>query len=374
MSRGKPEQTEFGSDSFLDITANIVGILIILIVIAGLRVSQAPVFITEKESDSQALDIVKAEPLQILEEEPETVEDVPLVQEIPEEEPEEEKPILPDPELQNEILRKKAEIANLQKEIENQNRELQTVSQNSRQLKLHLANASSTRKLAIESASQSRREFRQKKQELDKTNMLVNQLTEKLSEFEKTQAPTKKIKHHFSPVSKEVKGEEIHYRLANNRISHIPLDKLLEDLKKEIYRQRDWLIKFNQHQGQVGPIRGFSMSYTVGRERPSVLDELRTGRGMIRIGVKEWTLQIDPDVVVTEDVETALKPGSRFLNSLATAGADTTLTFWVYPDSYSIYRQIQSYAHDQHFQVAARPLPFGIPIAGSPSGSRSSGQ
>ena len=33
----------FGSDSFLDIIANIVGILIILIVVAGMRVSNAPV-------------------------------------------------------------------------------------------------------------------------------------------------------------------------------------------------------------------------------------------------------------------------------------------------------------------------------------------
>ena len=44
MSRRRPKgELQFGSDSFLDVVANIVGILIILIVIAGLRVSQTPV-------------------------------------------------------------------------------------------------------------------------------------------------------------------------------------------------------------------------------------------------------------------------------------------------------------------------------------------
>ena len=43
MSRRRPPaELQFGSDSFLDVVANIVGILIILIVIAGLRVSQIP--------------------------------------------------------------------------------------------------------------------------------------------------------------------------------------------------------------------------------------------------------------------------------------------------------------------------------------------
>ena len=44
MSRRRPKgELQFGSDSFLDVVANIVGILIILIVIAGLRVGQMPV-------------------------------------------------------------------------------------------------------------------------------------------------------------------------------------------------------------------------------------------------------------------------------------------------------------------------------------------
>ncbi|MFQ5732786.1 MAG: hypothetical protein ACE5KM_12640, partial [Planctomycetaceae bacterium] len=47
MSRRRSGELEFGSDSFLDIIANIVGILIILIVVAGLRVARAPVSVRD---------------------------------------------------------------------------------------------------------------------------------------------------------------------------------------------------------------------------------------------------------------------------------------------------------------------------------------
>ncbi len=43
MAREKGDDIEFGSDSFLDVVANIVGILIILIVVAGIKAGAAPV-------------------------------------------------------------------------------------------------------------------------------------------------------------------------------------------------------------------------------------------------------------------------------------------------------------------------------------------
>ncbi len=43
MAREKHDDIEFGSDSFLDVVANIVGILIILIVVAGIKAGATPV-------------------------------------------------------------------------------------------------------------------------------------------------------------------------------------------------------------------------------------------------------------------------------------------------------------------------------------------
>ncbi len=94
---------------------------------------------------------------------------------------------------------------------------------------------------------------------------------------------------------------------------------------------------------------------------------------MMRIGVTNWTIVPDHDLKA-EPAETALSLGSKFIRTLQTAEPGTTLTFWVYPDSFKLYRRLQQFAHNEGFTVAARPLPFGIPIAGSPNGTRSAGQ
>ena len=70
----------------------------------------------------------------------------------------------------------------------------------------------------------------------------------------------------------------------------------------------------------------------------------------------------------------ALTPGSLFYTALRSAPTDTTLTFWVYPDSFGSFRELQTFAHQHGFKVAARPLPDGMLIMGSPSGSKSLGQ
>ena len=52
----------------------------------------------------------------------------------------------------------------------------------------------------------------------------------------------------------------------------------------------------------------------------------------------------------------------------------TAVTFWIYPDSFAMYRKLRDYLHDRDFVVAGRPLDEGNPIAGSRSGSVSRGQ
>ena len=94
---------------------------------------------------------------------------------------------------------------------------------------------------------------------------------------------------------------------------------------------------------------------------------------MYRISVAHWQIDLDRDAV-HEPVAQALKPGSRFYQALLEAKSESALTFWVYPDSFEAFMQLKAFCHEQNFLVAGRPLPVGVPIAGSPNGSRSSGQ
>ncbi|MFG0333406.1 MAG: hypothetical protein ACF8TS_08605 [Maioricimonas sp. JB049] len=189
-----------------------------------------------------------------------------------------------------------------------------------------------------------------------------------------TEEPTTKtLRHRVTPVGRDVDGAEIHFRLEGNRVAYVPLNDLAERLQRYIMRQRDFLLRQERYEGSIGPVDGFEMRYVIARQPMSVLDELKYGQRVIRMGVRQWI--IEPlDTLPTESLDEALRPGSRFYQALQGALPDATLTFWVYPDSFELHRQLQEFAHANGFSVAARPLPAGVPITGSPSGSKSQAQ
>jgi hypothetical protein len=71
----------------------------------------------------------------------------------------------------------------------------------------------------------------------------------------------------------------------------------------------------------------------------------------------------------------ALSAQGRFRKVIAGLSPETTaVTFWVYPDSFALYRSLRDHLHDRGFVVAGRPLPGGMPITSSRHGSASRGQ
>ena len=114
------------------------------------------------------------------------------------------------------------------------------------------------------------------------------------------------------------------------------------------------------------------MKYEIARKTNSGGSDLRFG-AMFRVIVSEWEVEPTADLE-QETVAQATKPGSLFDRRLAQIEADANVTFWVYPDSFDAYRSLQSRVYADGLTVAGRPLPFGVSIAGSPNGTKSSGQ
>jgi hypothetical protein len=161
--------------------------------------------------------------------------------------------------------------------------------------------------------------------------------------------------------------------LLNGRVSRVPLNQLASEVQHEIERRKDILLTRNFFQGTTQPIDGYVMEYVLQRQAMTLQDEMRMGRGVIRIGVSGWVIRPGGQLV-TENADQALQPGSAFQQALAQEGPSATVTFWVYPDSFEIHRQLKAFAHDAGYWVASRPLPDGVPIAGSPQGSKSHAQ
>jgi len=188
-----------------------------------------------------------------------------------------------------------------------------------------------------------------------------------------TKPPTTAIRHRLTSIGHTVRGDEMHFRIAAERISVVPVKALQQRLKAQVMRNKSWLAKFHKHEGYVGPVDGFTMTYVVERQALSRIEQLRTGSGGIRIGVSKWTIHRQP-ALQTESVDEALDVDGRFRQLVQLAPEDTVLTFWIYPDSFAAYRQLREFTHQLGFTVAGRPLPQGAEISGSPHGSRSSGQ
>jgi hypothetical protein len=194
-----------------------------------------------------------------------------------------------------------------------------------------------------------------------------------LADAETQQPATTVLKHKLTPVGRKVDGQELHCLLSRGRVAVVPLEELAEEWKRNAQRKQDDILRTQRYVGSVGPIQGFRMDYVIERATASLIEELRMGQALVRIGLSEFQIRPEPGVI-TESAEQALHPHGRFLAALRRAGPETTLTFWVYPDSFALHRELQDFAHEQGFEVAARPLPEGVPITGSPQGSRSVAQ
>lgn len=186
--------------------------------------------------------------------------------------------------------------------------------------------------------------------------------------------PTKGILEHLpTPMAKTVFGKEVHLRLAGGRLAFIPWDDLVERLKADVPRKIHRLQETPSFTETLGPVDGFSIRYTMKRTEQRV-GPGSTGPVQQRAELERFLMLPMADDV-GESVEQALRANSDFLARFERLDpARTTVTVWVYPDSYGYFRTFKKLLFDKGFLTAARPLPDGHPVGGSPDGSRSTAE
>jgi flagellar biosynthesis chaperone FliJ len=323
----------FGSDSFLDVVANVVGILIILVMVVGMRVKQTPA-------------VVEAPPP------PPDTELAELTSEMNS--------------LESDTKRLLAQAAVVARE-----------SQTQQQLVLQLAST----------VSQQQRELEEGRQQLDAraqqdllvqrevwaANSLAQQLERELA-ASTTEKKSIKIDSYPTPLSRTVDGKEAHFQLMGGRIAYIPLEDLLNRLKTDA-QQQVWQLKdLPETTSIVGPIGGFRLRYTFERVEVPMDDRLASGRYGTLAQLSQWTL-IPVSSHLGETAIEALADGSEFRQALAQLPPrKVTITLWTYPDSFDTYREIRKALYQMGYATAGRPLPEGTPIGGSPRGSKSAAQ
>ncbi|MCG6156243.1 hypothetical protein [Rubinisphaera margarita] len=375
-SRRNADTLEAGSDSFLDIVANIVGILIILIVIAGVRMSQAPT-IRELIVESTPVPVeVILPPLpaalshRFRPEQATTAAS--RLEQI-------DAPVLGSTAVLNPVsVAGTPPIADLSTldplRLRNQSRSQSNLARSAELAKLaaerdRLKTLIAAKTAASAAYDQQMHDLNQREQQLAVQRAAIVQ---QLTLMESTTKTRRTIEHQVVPVSRVSTGQEWHFELREGKVAYIPLSELIDQVRAKVQQRLGWIAKYGTYESVIGPTAGFSMRFIADRESKSLVDEITTN-GQVRIVLQQWELVPVGDAT-RETLKEASRENSLFQMELQRISRADTITFWVYPDSFELYQELSRQAQARGYHVAARPLPQGKLITGSPQGSKSLSQ
>lgn len=343
MRRASQNQAEApGQDSFLDVVANLVGIMIILIMVVGIGTKKA--FVAEAKSTAPE-DAVAAD-------------------------------AVTDADVQQAITQANAVEADMQTVAARIRREQVEVAYRRAERDKFLTMLTAVEK-GLDDRKQSLDERRQMQVELqrrlDETKREIEEVERARLAAERMGPPPGVIEHLPTPMAKTVFGHEYHFRLAGGRLTYLPWDDFVERLKADVPQRIHRLKDQSSFTETVGPLDGFVMRYTVKK----VERTLQSGGAVST----QQRAELDRFVIepvaepIGEPLERALQPNSDFRDRIdRLEPAKSTITVWVYPDSYHQFRDLKRMLFERGFLAAARPLPEGHPIGASPDGSRSAAQ
>lgn len=390
MKRVRSTEPQFGSDSFLDVVANIVGILVILIVVVGMRVANAPSTLgsaelarAESEQERERIErenercradqetrlAARAAQLETRAAERRQIEEE--QQRIDQERSKrldaiaERERLLA--EYEEEALQLRRQIDDLERAVAAQRTAAAKVHEEQRRIRGDLL----ARQNQAESLRRRIDEARGHEMEVTK---LRRQVEDQLADLRKRLAqlgelpPAKEWIHYALPIAQSVDRAELHYRCAGGRIADTHLEELLQRVRTSA-ATHDFQ-RAPVAQGTVGPAGGFRLRYVMGRVARPLSDRTRDPFSY-RVELSHWQLLTDdPELGETKDAVS--KQSSAFRRSLESRPPHRyAVTLWVYPDSFEIAKAVEGFLHEQGYTVALRPLPTGIPIAASPHGTRS---
>ncbi len=380
MGRQQPPGLEFGSDSFLDVVCNIVGILIILIVVVSVKVQRQPNFDQElvaaqlqrddAERKQQEQIVLRMSDKKAAEDSQQTlrseIDQLKIQRQL----------------LQSDLEQLEKSISELEKELnglratdQKAKKKLETIVANETSLTAQIAELRKTLdaknnelKALTAAITTADAEKSQSENRMQMAVLETQKLTEVLGKIEQKSNPTDKLQHRLMPVTRTVEKGEIHFRVSNGRISEIPIEGLLKRLEKQVRAAG-----FRDVAGVVGPVGGYRMSYELQRVGSNGIQALQTGEYSVSLQLNRWEIIPDPSLV-EETFDEAVRPGSHYRHVIQEVDPDTVVTLWIYPDSFEGFHAIREVAHGLNLRVAARPLPFGQAIIGSQTGSKSNAQ
>lgn len=334
-----PQTDAPGQDSFQDVVANLVGILVILVMVIGVRTRGALNQQTQEGPEAAEL-----------------------------------------AELEERLGRAASHVAALTTGAQQTHQQVVRLDQLAalRQIerdRLQLKVLAAERKQRDEAVA-SRQQQRQQQalaHELAAARQQLEQLHRQIEQTERASSEPVVLPHMPTPLARTVFGHEEHFRLADGHLAYVPLAEIVDELKREAMRKIPQLQTVPQLTQTLGQRHGFHLRYSL-RRRQVVL-ETEAGRMVREIAELAWFELLPTSEPMGQPVAELLAEGSSLDQRLQRWNPDETIiTMWTYPNSYAEFRTLKDHLQQRGFLVAGRPLPEHQPITGSPDGSRSVAQ
>ncbi len=383
--RSQKPELEFGSDSFLDVICNIVGILIILIVVVAVKVERQPIAqaealanavqvvspIPDRESEyaqrQSDLDTLKlqhsqvASRLQGLAERKTTLDqEHRLVQEEMDA-------------LRSQAAEQAADSSRNKVAKTDAEEEAGKLAADVDRLLNILAGKEKALLDAITVIQQEETVASEAEEKLRQTIVETVRLREMLDVEAKPADAGPRLVHRIMPVSRKVEGEEVMFRMSEGQVSEVPITELMKVAVDRVRKRISMLQRFGRLEDVVGPVGGYRMTFAIEMNAFNSLEYLQYGGDGNRFNSFTQVIVADA-TLIAESAADAVKPGSAFRQRLEAMPADSAVTIVVYEDSFEEFAALREVAHGLQIRVAARPLPVGTNITISANGSASRAQ
>lgn len=324
-----------GQDSFLDVITNIVGILILLVLVVGLRTQRSvhngpdPLVAEQASAQNQLKQVTNSALTSEL-----NVRD--LVNRVGS--------------AHNEVSFREGERQWLNTEVVAAEQEI------------------AARRANLTAEGQRDFDVRQK---LNEAQTELDELTrQQVALMSQDQAP-EQLECQPTTLAKAVTGKEVHLLLSDDHVAIVPFDELMDVMKEDITANVWRLRQQEEMERTIGPINGFRLKYCFVKE--DVMRQSSAGTYMTgSISRFSHCYFLPVTTPVGEPAADSMKPNSELFQHLQRLHPDgTTVTIWTYPGNYDRLRTLKRSIRELGFQIAVRPLPKGMPLGASRHGSES---
>lgn len=341
------DQEEANQDSFLDVVANVVGVLIILVMLVGAQASRSLLAANAPEvASADSEEEQSAENLEKMQKELERASKEAIAS-------------------QREVLEIATQVARIGIEADASDRERI-------QLAMH-------RQVIEEDLERRRNQLdAERKEEFDvqrqllESHIKLDELTQEHLSLASSADEVETIECVPTPLAKEVDVPSIHLRVRKGLVSIVPVEKLQQEFQIHAEGIRRRLQSSSEVVETFGPIDGYRAKLTVLKRGP-VGGPIA---GQRRENILETYIEFLPiSDDIGQNVEQALLPGSVLHEYLENQRRESPpVDVWLYTDSFNEFRPLKRALWERGFAVAIRPLRPGDTIGASPYGSKSAAQ